>query len=997
MNITKEDMKNILKNIMNEESEYQTFFRKALEKTGKSIPEMSDDEKKEFFNKINASWESRGEKNELNNNDELNEFVPFVPTMGPVQPSGNKYVYIIQLMLLIVAGVINAAPIVLGAIPDWIKETARRYKLDKNSTKQETRKIAEAMYSKITAREKSVLSKYVNKMFKGSDKDTRVRGADQTNRYMDKLKRRYKMESISSYVNKNIINERQETGLNVYPKTPSDFKKLTKWLDLPSSPFGIIDDRKGLIFFPEKTYSMFDLEDKLHKEFSKAKISVRFKSIWEGFTNETLSSYDYTTLAEGLWPKSKLSDAFQFLLAGELKKNFKGIFYVIGYDLYHNDNKVMRIDTDKDSVQSIIKSLKSKIKESVNEGRKSKDSAGVRYVEAIYNNSFDIVGLVMDEKKDVKEVVDIMGPVLINAIKAAITHNYKPNPQPAYTLKRDLQRFGDLSNQQRIDVFKKGLKELLAVVTELVKRPSKAGIKRLEERFRKFWNSEYGANIGLSGTGSHANTIIESVNESKLKPGTKLRYEKNNFVIDYVVDKEYTRRDGFTNYILKVVKSNYPKKVKVGSTEEYEDSKLTGLIRNRVMNFIKNESITKSLTENFIPKVGTIDDFMLKDLLLKNPKVKEILSNKELEFLKKSNTDVIKHQSKRFNTIVTDGKLEFEIDLKVGKLVKPIGKARREIVNYYSTNEGKSKKAVLSMSEEAGIVEANCGCGGVKTSNTYPLSEFTISESKYDSMLDKLANIVDGVSFMNIGRELKKNGIKYSFSTSMIPMYKIDKLPIAIVNKKYAAGAEREVGDIAIGLLENKTIKESTYVIGKDEYTKRNLTPTQILDLAMTYANKSATISNMYGKNMTKMVSVANDLAKLTGTKQMDAKARGNTPALLLTLLKNELVTKDEYVKLYKNLLETQISVIKALKKADPAAKLSGGTAARAAARDMKGEFDESVYRSNANNVGGKTNFVKRGNTIIEGRAFINAARKAKEEGKTEFEFNGKTYPVTIK
>ena len=46
-----------------------------------------------------------------------------------------------------------------------------------------------------------------------------------------------------------------------------------------------------------------------------------------------------------------------------------------------------------------------------------------------------------------------MGPVLINAIKATLAHNYKPNSQPAYTLKRDLQRLGDLSNQQRIDVF----------------------------------------------------------------------------------------------------------------------------------------------------------------------------------------------------------------------------------------------------------------------------------------------------------------------------------------------------------------------------------------------------------------------------------------------------------------------------------------------------------------------------------------------------------------
>ena len=35
--------------------------------------------------------------------------------------------------------------------------------------------------------------------------------------------------------------------------------------------------------------------------------------------------------------------------------------------------------------------------------------------------------------------------------------------------------------------------------------------------------------------------------------------------------------------------------------------------------------------------------------------------------------------------------------------------------------------------------------------------------------------------------------------------------------------------------------------------------------------------------------------------------------------------------------------------------------------------------------------------SVNEGRAFVAAAKKAKEEGKTEFEFNGKTYPVTIK
>jgi hypothetical protein len=62
-------MKNIketIKNIIKEESEYQQFFRKALEKAGKSIPAMSDDEKKAFFNKIDAAWDGKGEKNEGN-------------------------------------------------------------------------------------------------------------------------------------------------------------------------------------------------------------------------------------------------------------------------------------------------------------------------------------------------------------------------------------------------------------------------------------------------------------------------------------------------------------------------------------------------------------------------------------------------------------------------------------------------------------------------------------------------------------------------------------------------------------------------------------------------------------------------------------------------------------------------------------------------------------------------------------------------------------------
>lgn len=62
MKISKNRLKEIVKEVMVEESEYQAFFKKALEKAGKSITQMGDDEKKAFFNKIDTAWNSKGEK-----------------------------------------------------------------------------------------------------------------------------------------------------------------------------------------------------------------------------------------------------------------------------------------------------------------------------------------------------------------------------------------------------------------------------------------------------------------------------------------------------------------------------------------------------------------------------------------------------------------------------------------------------------------------------------------------------------------------------------------------------------------------------------------------------------------------------------------------------------------------------------------------------------------------------------------------------------------------
>lgn len=64
MKISKDRLKEIIADVLREESDYQAFFKKALEKTGKSIPQMSDEEKKDFFNKIEKAWKGKGEKSE---------------------------------------------------------------------------------------------------------------------------------------------------------------------------------------------------------------------------------------------------------------------------------------------------------------------------------------------------------------------------------------------------------------------------------------------------------------------------------------------------------------------------------------------------------------------------------------------------------------------------------------------------------------------------------------------------------------------------------------------------------------------------------------------------------------------------------------------------------------------------------------------------------------------------------------------------------------------
>lgn len=54
-------LKEFIKTVVEEEQDYQDLFQSMLAKTGKSIPDMSDDEKKKFFNDVDDSYKAKSE------------------------------------------------------------------------------------------------------------------------------------------------------------------------------------------------------------------------------------------------------------------------------------------------------------------------------------------------------------------------------------------------------------------------------------------------------------------------------------------------------------------------------------------------------------------------------------------------------------------------------------------------------------------------------------------------------------------------------------------------------------------------------------------------------------------------------------------------------------------------------------------------------------------------------------------------------------------------
>jgi rubrerythrin len=59
--MNKNELKELIKQIVAEETEYQQMFKTMLDRSGKDINSMSDEEKKKFFNAVDKAYKAKSE------------------------------------------------------------------------------------------------------------------------------------------------------------------------------------------------------------------------------------------------------------------------------------------------------------------------------------------------------------------------------------------------------------------------------------------------------------------------------------------------------------------------------------------------------------------------------------------------------------------------------------------------------------------------------------------------------------------------------------------------------------------------------------------------------------------------------------------------------------------------------------------------------------------------------------------------------------------------
>jgi hypothetical protein len=83
-------LREFVKQIVREEQDYQQLFKHMLDKTGKDINSMSDDEKKKFFNAVDTAYKAKSEGRLAGYNESVNESAEILKPGTKVKLRGGK-------------------------------------------------------------------------------------------------------------------------------------------------------------------------------------------------------------------------------------------------------------------------------------------------------------------------------------------------------------------------------------------------------------------------------------------------------------------------------------------------------------------------------------------------------------------------------------------------------------------------------------------------------------------------------------------------------------------------------------------------------------------------------------------------------------------------------------------------------------------------------------------------------------------------------------------
>lgn len=288
--------------------------------------------------------------------------------------------------------------------------------------------------------------------------------------------------------------------------------------------------------------------------------------------------------------------------------------------------------------------------------------------------------------------------------------------------------------------------------------------------------------------------------------------------------------------------------------------------------------VKESVNESFISNVGTIDTFILKDLLMKNSQVLKLLNKKEKDFMKLPNAVVIKHIKKPFNFIFTDGKQEFEFDGKANKLIKPLSKARKAIRDYFSKNESINENRNVGHYERVGnqtIVDSNfinLSKGVIPNSELVHLGmgDFSLKTSKGDITF-KRSGKLQGIGEDFVGRPhrvIDNKGGKL-----------IDELITSMVKKKKAILSMSESLD------EGSRISRGHDFYGDDDGTKHGKAIHSLLKGKWNSKKVENYLEKLGGGNDVKHARIIDFISKDAGLNPRKYKTLGEQlPALIKQL-----------------------------------------------------------------------------------------------------------------